>query len=111
MRRLWSGVTWPYRNWELNFNFRNQDYDAEKYVQYASPEYLSSTDSVVVAMRRLFVEHARDVQRRRELEEELPESLEETEAERMVREVDAQVAEASQTFDADRLEEELLRRV
>ena len=59
IRRLWSGVTWPYRNWELNFNFRNQDYDAEKYVQYASPEYLSSTDSVVVAMRRLFVEHAR----------------------------------------------------
>lgn len=111
MRRLWSGVTWPYRNWELNFNFRNQDYDAEKYVRYASPEYLSSTDSVVVAMRRLFVEHARDVQRRRELEEELPESLEETEAERMVREVEAQVAEASQTFDVDRLEEELLRRV
>lgn len=111
VRRLWSGVTWPYRNWELNFNFRNQDYDAEKYVQYASPEYISSTDSVVVAMRRLFVEHVRDVQRRRELEEELPESLEETEVERMVREVDAQVAEASQTFDADRLEEELPRRV
>ena len=61
-------------------------------------------------MRRLFVEHARDVQRRREREEELPESLEETDAERMVREVDAQVAEASQAFDADRLEEELLRR-
>ncbi|CAI8030402.1 hypothetical protein GBAR_LOCUS17249 [Geodia barretti] len=59
---------------------------------------------------RLFVEHARDVQRRREREEELPEALEETEAERMVREVDAQVAEASKAFDADRLEEELLRR-
>ena len=110
LRRLWSSVTWPYRNWELNFNFRNQDYDAEKYVQYTAPEYLSSTDSVVVAMRRLFVEHARDVQRRREREEELPESLEETRAERMVREVDAQVAAASQAFDADRLEEELLRR-
>ena len=111
VRRLWSGVTWPYRNWELNFNFRNQDYDAEKYVQNDSPEYLSSTDSVVVAMRRLFVEHARDVQRRREREEELPEAPEETGAQRMVREVDAQVAAASQTFDADRLEEELLRRV
>ena len=70
-RRLWSSVTWPYRNWELNFNFRNQDYDAQKYVQFASPEYLSSTDSAVVAMRRLFVEHARDVKRRREQEEEL----------------------------------------
>ena len=103
-------MTWPYRNWELNFNFRNQDYDAERYVQYASPEYLSSTDSVVVAMRRLFVEHARDEQRRREREEALPEALEESEAERMVREVDVQVAEASQAFDADRLEEELLRR-
>ena len=62
-------------------------------------------------MHRLFVEHARDLQRRREREEELPEAPEETEAERMVREVDAQVAAASQTFDVDRLEEELLRRV
>jgi hypothetical protein len=105
------GVTWPYRNWELNFNFRNQDYDAEKYTQYSMPEYLSSTDSVVVAMRRLFVEHARDVQRRRAREEELPETLEETEAERMVREGDLRVAETSAVFNADRLEEELLRRV
>ena len=111
MRRLWSSVSWPYRNWELNFNFRNQDYDAEKYVQYALPEYLSSTDSVVVAMRRLFVEHARDVERRRAREEELPEALEETEAEEMVRQGDARVAEASETFDLERLQEELLRRV
>ena len=110
-RRLWSGATWPYRNWELNFNFRNQDYDAEKYTQYNMPEYLSSTDSVVVAMRRLFVEHARDVQRRREREEEAPESMEETEADQMVREGDARVAEASQGYDAARLQEELLRRV
>jgi hypothetical protein len=110
-RKLVSGVTWPYRNWELNFNFRNQDYDAEKYTQYSMPEYLSSTDSVVVAMRRLFVEHARDVQRRRAREEELPESLEETEAETMVREGDARVAEANAAFDVERLEEELLRRV
>jgi phenylpropionate dioxygenase-like ring-hydroxylating dioxygenase large terminal subunit len=110
-RRFWSSVTWPYRNWELNFNFRNQDYDAEKYVQYAHPEYLSSTDSVVVAMRRLFVEHARDVQLRREREEELPESGEETPAERMVREGDARVAAYTKAFDAARLEEELLRRV
>jgi hypothetical protein len=111
LRRLVRSVTWPYRNWELNFNFRNQDYDAEKYTQYSMPEYLSSTDSVVVAMRRLFVEHNRDVIRRREREEELPEVLEETEAERMVREGDLRVAETSAAFDADRLEEELLRRV
>ena len=111
LRRLWSSVTWPYRNWLLNFNFRNQDYDAEKYVQYSFPEYLSSTDSVVVAMRRLFVEHARDVQRRRAREEELPESLEETLAERMVREGDFRVAETNKAIDPQRLQEELLRRV
>jgi hypothetical protein len=111
LRRMVKGATWPYRNWELNFNFRNQDYDAEKYTQYSMPEYLSSTDSVVVAMRRLFVEHNRDVIRRREREEELPEVLEETEAERMVREGDVKVAETSATFDAHRLEQELLRRV
>ena len=111
LRRLWSSASWPYRNWELNFNFRNQDYDAEKYVQYDFPEYLSSTDSVVVAMRRLFVEHNRDVQRRREREEELPEKVEETLAEQMVREGDAKVAETSGTFDIDRLQDELLRRV
>jgi hypothetical protein len=104
-------VTWPYRNWELNFNFRNQDYDAEKYVQYDFPEYLSSTDSVVVAMRRLFVEHNRDVQRRRAREEELPERPEETLAEQMVREGDARVAQTNEAFDIDRLQEELLRRV
>ena len=111
LRRLWSSATWPYRNWELNFNFRNQDYDAEKYVQYDFPEYLSSTDSVVVAMRRLFVEHNRDVQRRRAREEELPETLEETVAEIMVREGDAKVAETAEAFNVDRLQEELLRRV
>jgi len=108
--RIRSSVTWPYRNWEFNFNFRNQDYDAEKYTQSSMPEYLSSTDSVVVAMRRLFVEHARDVQRRREREEEAPEGMEETAAEQMVREGDARVAAASD-FDAARLEEELLGRV
>ena len=106
-----AGATWPYRNWELNFNFRNQDYDAEKYTQYSKPEYLSSTDSVVVAMRRLFVEHNRDVLRRRQREEELPEVIGESKAEQMVREGDLKVAETSGTFDAGRLEEELLRRV
>ena len=109
--RTMRGATWPYRNWFLNFNFRNQDYDAEKYVQYGMPEYLSSTDSVVVAMRRLFVEHARDVTRRREREEEAPESMEETVADQQVRQGDQLVAEASDAFDVQRLEEELLRRV
>ena len=110
-RRFMKGATWPYRNWLLNFNFRNQDYDAEKYVQYDMPEYLSSTDSVVVAMRRLFVEHARDVIRRREGEEEAPESMEETVADQQVRQGDLRVAEDSDAFDVQRLEDELLRRV
>ena len=74
------------------------------------PKYLSSTDSVMVAMRRLFVEHARDVQRRREREEEAPEGMEETAAEQMVREGDARVSAASD-FDGARLQDELLRRV
>ena len=62
-------------------------------------------------MRRLFVEHNRDVQRRREREEELPERLDETLAEQMVREGDARVAEAAEAFDIERLQEELLRQV
>ena len=94
----------------MNFNFRNQDYDAEKYVQYSAPEYMSSTDSVVVAMRRLFTEHNRDTVLRREWEEEAPEVLEETLAEQLVREGDARVAAASEAYSLDRLEEELLRR-
>ena len=110
LKRVYKTISWPYRNWELNFNFRNQDYDAEKYVQYSAPEYMSSTDSVVVAMRRLFTEHNRDTVLRREWEEEAPEVFEETLAERLVREGDARVAAASETYSLERLEEELLRR-
>jgi hypothetical protein len=64
-----------------------------------------------VAMRRLFVEHARDVIRRREGEEEAPESMEETVADQQVRQGDLRVAEDSDAFDVQRLEDELLRRV
>jgi hypothetical protein len=110
LKKVVRGLTWPYRNWELNFNFRNQDYDAEKYVQYTKPEYMSSTDSVVVGMRRLFTEHNRDVQLRRANEEEAPEVMEETQAEILVREGDARVAGANESYDLGRLEEELLRR-
>jgi hypothetical protein len=49
--------------------------------------------------------------RQREREEALPEVMEETEAERIVREGDLKVAAATEAFDADRLEAELLRRV
>src|SRR5581483_4586865 len=59
--RILSAVTWPVRDWAKNYNFRNQDVDAEMYGQYDAPEYLSSTDSVVIAMRKLFTEHARGI--------------------------------------------------
>ncbi|HET9320001.1 MAG TPA: hypothetical protein VFO27_09500, partial [Bryobacteraceae bacterium] len=50
---------WPSRNWSLNFNFRNPDYDAERTCQYYLPEYLSATDSTVVAIRKLLAEYGR----------------------------------------------------
>lgn len=57
--RFKSAWTWPARNWLLNFNFRNPDYDAEKTCQYDLPEYLSATDSTVVGIRKLLAEYAR----------------------------------------------------
>jgi len=58
-KRFKSAWTWPARNWLLNFNFRNPDYDAEKTCQYNLQEYLSATDSTVVAIRKLLAEYAR----------------------------------------------------
>ena len=72
--RLRSGLTWPTRNWLLNFNFRNPDYDAERSCQYNIPEYLSATDSTVVAIRKLLADYGRGAKRPTELdtpEEEL----------------------------------------
>ena len=63
----------------------------------------ATIDSVVVVIRRLLAEHARDMQRRRERGEELPQALEETEAERMVREGHAQGVALAQAFDTGRL--------
>jgi phenylpropionate dioxygenase-like ring-hydroxylating dioxygenase large terminal subunit len=57
--RFMSGLRWPTKNWMLNFNFRNPDYDAERSCQYDLPEYLSATDSTVVAIRKLVAEYAR----------------------------------------------------
>lgn len=57
--RIRSAVQWPSRNWSLNFNFRNPDYDAERTCQYYLPEYLSATDSTVVAIRKLLAEYGR----------------------------------------------------
>jgi hypothetical protein len=63
LSRLYNWLTWPIHNWEHHFNFSNQDYDAQYSVRYQHPEYLSATDSVLIAMRRLVTEHARRTQR------------------------------------------------
>lgn len=46
------------------FNFSDQDYDAMRSCRWQYPEYLSATDSHVVAERRLIAEHARGLERR-----------------------------------------------
>jgi phenylpropionate dioxygenase-like ring-hydroxylating dioxygenase large terminal subunit len=50
-------------NWMLFFNFSDQDYDAMRSIRYQYPEYLSSTDNTLVALRKLVTEHARGIQR------------------------------------------------
>jgi len=65
--------------WMYFFNFSDQDYDAMRSVRYQYPEYLSSTDSPVVALRKLVTEHARG------LNASVPA---ETAAEKLVKEAD-----------------------
>jgi hypothetical protein len=60
-KKLYKGITWPFRNWAHNFNFRYADLDAERTCQYNIPEYLSATDSRVVVIRKLLGEYARGV--------------------------------------------------
>ena len=52
-----------YRNFLFHYNFSDQDYDAMRSTQYQLPEYLSSTDSHVVAQRRLVTEYGRGIKR------------------------------------------------
>jgi hypothetical protein len=62
--RLWQRLAFTlYRNWLQNYNFSDQDYDAMYSARYQYPEYLSATDSHVVAQRRLITEYARGLQR------------------------------------------------
>lgn len=56
-------IMWPLYNFLVHYNFSDQDFDAIRTVQYSSPEFLSSTDSYLVMVRRLFTEHARGVKR------------------------------------------------
>jgi hypothetical protein len=104
LARLKSAVTWPVRDWALNFNFRNQDIWAEMYGQYDQPEYLSSTDSVVIAMRKLFTEHARGIRAPE------PEVVAEEVGETMVREGSRRAVQAARGDYAEEIREKLLER-
>lgn len=57
--RIWQHVRYPVYNWAVHFNFSNQDYGAMESTRYSEPEHLSATDSYMVGLRRLVVEHAR----------------------------------------------------
>jgi phenylpropionate dioxygenase-like ring-hydroxylating dioxygenase large terminal subunit len=74
---LWTrsikNITWPWRNFSFNYNFRFADYDAERSCQYHLPEYLSSTDSTVVVIRKVMAEYARGVKMPENVEMEAPE--------------------------------------
>jgi hypothetical protein len=62
--RFWQRFAFHlYRNWLQNYNFSDQDYDAMYSVRYQYPEYLSATDSHMLADRRLITEHARGLKR------------------------------------------------
>jgi hypothetical protein len=63
--RVWHKVS--YRvifAWLNNFNFSDQDYDAMRSCRGQYPEFLSATDSHVVAERRLVAEHGRGLDRK-----------------------------------------------
>ena len=80
--RIYDRITFSlFLNWMIFYNFSDQDYDAMRSCRYQYPEYLSSTDGVVVALRRLVAEQARgnnpDVK-----------VVDETTAERLVAEAD-----------------------
>jgi len=79
--RLYDRVTFPFLNWMIHFNFSDQDYDAMRTAQYQYPEYLSSTDNCVIALRRLVTQHARGL-------EGAVDVVEETTAEKLVYEAD-----------------------
>jgi phenylpropionate dioxygenase-like ring-hydroxylating dioxygenase large terminal subunit len=64
LTKVWEKVSFAtYRNWFYHYNFSDQDYDAMRSCRYQYPEYLSATDSHLVAERRLITEHARGINR------------------------------------------------
>jgi nitrite reductase/ring-hydroxylating ferredoxin subunit len=79
--KLWMTVRWPYDNWKNQHNFQNQDREVAESVRLDVPEYLSSTDGLVAAFRKLVVEHGRGLGRH-------DEGPAESQAEKMVYEAD-----------------------
>ena len=64
MGRIWERVSFSLDlNWIYHYNFSDQDYDAMRSCRYQFTEYLSATDSHVVAERRLMTEHARGLKK------------------------------------------------
>jgi phenylpropionate dioxygenase-like ring-hydroxylating dioxygenase large terminal subunit len=70
-----------FHEWEHNFNFSDQDLDAQRSMRWQYPEYLSSSDVCIVAFRRLVTEHARGLNVSIDVHEQ-------TSAERLVAEAD-----------------------
>ena len=101
--RFLSGVTWPWRNWTKNFNFRYADLDAERTCQYDLPEYLSATDSTVVVIRKVLAEYARGV---RQPSEEVAEGSREEE---LVTERNLRALESSTSINAPSIKEGLAK--
>lgn len=62
MQKAWF---YSYFNWWLHYNFSAQDGDVAAPCRYWTPEYLSSTDSHLVMLRKLVTERSRDVLRRK----------------------------------------------
>ena len=61
--RVYAHVAYRWRSWINHFNFNSQDYYAFARSRYDQPEYLSATDTHVIAERRLVTEHARGIRR------------------------------------------------
>jgi phenylpropionate dioxygenase-like ring-hydroxylating dioxygenase large terminal subunit len=89
LARFYEWLTWPIGKWIFCFNFSDQDYDAMRTVRYQYPEYLSSTDSYMVAFRKLVVEHGRGIKKTVEVAEE-------TTAERLIHEAESAMGVNSQ---------------
>ncbi len=97
--RFTSHITWPVRNFVKNFNFRSQDIYAEMTGQYDKPEFLLSTDTFVIATRRLLADYARGVKPSE------PELAVQDVGELNAQEVEQQVLEIAETRKSSNVEE------